>query len=109
MKHCGFKYEIFEAIGKVGNFATNYQIEVKNRLVQVKNFHMNTQPAGLGMIRNSFLWRIFDDVINKLIPFEILQYLLENIVLFPRNKFEVTSETAPKILGLVLVEFQLLD
>jgi len=67
-------------------------------LVQVKNFLINTHPAGLGMTRNSFLWLILDDVMRKLISSGILQYLLKKSVLFPRNKFEVTSGKAPKIL-----------
>ena len=37
VKLCGFKYEIFETIGKVGNFTTNYQIEVKNRRITRNN------------------------------------------------------------------------
>ncbi|KAL7013033.1 hypothetical protein ACKWTF_015163 [Chironomus riparius] len=67
-------------------------------LMPVKGFQMNSLAAGLGMARNSFLWPIFDDVINKLIPSGILQYLLELYAYFMYEKYDWSPKKYPKVL-----------
>ncbi|KAL7013031.1 hypothetical protein ACKWTF_015161 [Chironomus riparius] len=67
-------------------------------LAKLKDFHMNSIPAGLGMNRNSILWPIFDEVMNKLIPSGILQYLLDAAHSSLKNKFEIMSANEARIL-----------
>ena len=67
-------------------------------LAPVKDFQISSLPAGLGMNRNSFLWPIFDDVINKLIPSGILQHLLELYAYFMYEKYDWSPKKYPKVL-----------
>ena len=72
----------------------------KGSLIPVKNFHMNAISGGLGMVKNSILYPIFDDVMRNLIPSGIPQYLpiYHSKLLF--GGYEESDEKLPKVLSL---------
>lgn len=72
----------------------------KGSLIPVKNFHMNAISGGIGMLKNSILYPIFDEIIKYLIPSGIPQYLpifhLEMLL----GTYKEVSENTPKVLNL---------
>lgn len=74
-------------------------------LIHVKNFHLSNVPGALGMVRNSFLYPIFDQIMRNLIPSGIPQYLpkLHSRLLF--GYFKEIESKIPKVLVLDDLEF----
>ena len=72
----------------------------KGSLTLVKNFYMFTIPGGIGMLRNSILYPIFDEVMRNLIPSGIPQYLqiFYSKLLF--GTYEELNEKTPQVLTL---------
>lgn len=68
-------------------------------LTCVKNFHMNAIPGAFGMHRNSILYPIFEDVMRKLIPSGIPQYLPDFHSFLLHGKFVNLDENEPKVLS----------
>ncbi|KAL7013034.1 hypothetical protein ACKWTF_015164 [Chironomus riparius] len=69
-------------------------------LIQVQNFHLNAIPAGLGMLRNSILYPLFDEVVEMLIPSGILQFLPEFYFYLLHGNNHWISVQRPRILNL---------
>ncbi|KAL7015192.1 hypothetical protein ACKWTF_016332 [Chironomus riparius] len=53
----------------------SYSSSCHGSLAPIKNFHMNTIPGAFAMTKNSILYPYFEDVMEKLIPSGIPQYL----------------------------------
>ena len=74
-------------------------------LIPVKNFHISSLLGGLGMVKNSILYPIFDEVIRNLIPSGVPQYLRKYHERLLYGIYEELEEKAPKVLTLDDLEF----
>ena len=72
----------------------------KGSLVPVKNFHMNAISGGIGMLKNSIFYPIFDEVIKNLIPSGIPQYLPIFHLEMLFGTYKEVSDNTPKVLNL---------
>lgn len=69
----------------------------KGSLTPIKNFYMTALPGGIGMLRNSILYPIFDDVMRKLVPSGIPQYLPVFYSNLMFGTFKDIDEKMPKV------------
>ncbi|CAG9807144.1 unnamed protein product [Chironomus riparius] len=74
-------------------------------LTSVKHFEMTSCLGGLGMVRNSILYPIFDKVMNKLVPSGIPLYLFKYYKEFLYGVYQESKENMPKILTFDDLEF----
>jgi hypothetical protein len=78
----------------VNSFSSSCQ----GSLVAVKNFYMNAIPCSYAMVKNSILYPYFEEVMDKLIPSGIPQYLPDFHAYLLYGNYENSEENFPKIL-----------
>jgi len=69
-------------------------------LTPVKNFQMNAVPCTFGMVKHSILYPYFEEIMDKLIPSGIPQYLPDFHALLMYGNYETINEKMPKVLTL---------
>lgn len=77
---------------------TIYNSICNGALIPVKDFQISSTPTGLGMFRNSVLWPLFDDVMNKLIPSGIIHHIPNLYDYLMYDKYCYLPKKVPRIL-----------